>query len=454
MIVDPETGMPVSLSSTAQNLDPSSTTGALGIDLAQSQGIRSGPLLGVLEHLPSASSTSGWNAIRGGNTIMRGGYSRLGMAGREGVGQSIRQGVAGFGTNPRGFSRFASSANIDPFPYDGGKATYSPFNVLSKSANWATNKAVSTAFSGSGGMVNRALSGTRGLKYASRAVDSGILDFELANRGYKQEFWSKGMLARGNAASRLYARGGSATGSLIGNVDSFLGSTNKGLQAAARQAGWVGPGGSATSSQLADLTLGSARGTISQYVGGYARGAKFGALSSADADVLLKGGSKAFVRGAESAAARLSAHGLENVGGRLVGKAGTSMAGKIGARAGMSALAEAGATRAGAKLAVTLGSRAALGAIPVAGQIAMAAWMAYDVAQMGISAMTGAADFVKDAGKSMKGSIDKPVMGMGYQDTTVAATSRARGVQAIANSRLNARSVLGSEGAMLASHFG
>jgi hypothetical protein len=73
---------------------------------------------------------------------------------------------------------------------------------------------------------------------------------------------------------------------------------------------------------------------------------------------------------------------------------------------------------------------------------------------MGGEVVKSGINLAKDAVKSMKGSIDKPSFGMGYKDNEVAATSRARGVMAIQNSRLNARSALGSEGAMMASHFG
>lgn len=59
-----------------------------------------------------------------------------------------------------------------------------------------------------------------------------------------------------------------------------------------------------------------------------------------------------------------------------------------------------------------------------------------------------------EAGQSIVGSIDKPLMGMGYKDNSVAATSRQRGVMAIQNSQLNARSILGSEAAGLHAHFG
>lgn len=63
-------------------------------------------------------------------------------------------------------------------------------------------------------------------------------------------------------------------------------------------------------------------------------------------------------------------------------------------------------------------------------------------------------NFAKEAFISMQGTINKPLFGTGYVDNEVAASSRARGVMAIQNSRLNARSLLGSEASMMAAHFG
>ena len=78
----------------------------------------------------------------------------------------------------------------------------------------------------------------------------------------------------------------------------------------------------------------------------------------------------------------------------------------------------------------------------------------YDIGKgIGKVAVAGA-NFAKDALKSMQGSISKPMFGTGFKDNEVAATSRARGVMAIQNSRLNARSLLGSEASMMAAHFG
>ena len=80
--------------------------------------------------------------------------------------------------------------------------------------------------------------------------------------------------------------------------------------------------------------------------------------------------------------------------------------------------------------------------------------LAYDVGKGVGKLMMGGVNTAKDAVKSFQGSINKPLFGAGFKDNEVAATSRARGVMAIQNSRLNARSMLGSESSMLAAHFG
>jgi hypothetical protein len=105
----------------------------------------------------------------------------------------------------------------------------------------------------------------------------------------------------------------------------------------------------------------------------------------------------------------------------------------------------------GAKL---VGARVGVAALNFANPILTAAAV-YDISKMAATAVIGGgARFARDAMKSMQGSINKPAFGMGYVDNEVAATSRARGVAAIQNSRLNARSALGSEAGMIASHFG
>ena len=130
--------------------------------------------------------------------------------------------------------------------------------------------------------------------------------------------------------------------------------------------------------------------------------------------------------------------------------------GRFGVRslAGLSKSALASGQRAvGAKLAAATGARALGLAMPGLNVIGTAS-LVYDLTKLGAMGIVSAGNFAKDAVKSMQGSLHKPLFGMGFQDNEVSATSRARGVMAIQNSRLNARSMLGSEASMMAAHFG
>jgi hypothetical protein len=130
------------------------------------------------------------------------------------------------------------------------------------------------------------------------------------------------------------------------------------------------------------------------------------------------------------------------------GQGGAKMVG-MAAQYARSGGSRAVAAKMGAMGAARIGG-AALGPLNVlaTGQLM------YDIGK-GIGKMAvGGINFAKDAMKSMQGTINKPMFGTGFKDNEVAATSRARGVMAIQNSRLNARSLLGSEASMMAAHFG
>lgn len=108
----------------------------------------------------------------------------------------------------------------------------------------------------------------------------------------------------------------------------------------------------------------------------------------------------------------------------------------------------------GAALRRMVLSRGFEGAMRFANPIMTASFI-YDMTKMASTAIIGGgARLARDAVKSMQGSINKPSFGMGFVDNEVAATSRARGVMAIQNSRLNARSTLGAEASMMSAHFG
>jgi hypothetical protein len=84
----------------------------------------------------------------------------------------------------------------------------------------------------------------------------------------------------------------------------------------------------------------------------------------------------------------------------------------------------------------------------------MTASLVYDLGKMAGEVVKSGINLARDAGKSLQGTIAKPMFGMGYKDTEAAATSRSRGVMAIQNSRLNMRSLLGNEASMMASYYG
>lgn len=119
----------------------------------------------------------------------------------------------------------------------------------------------------------------------------------------------------------------------------------------------------------------------------------------------------------------------------------------LGTRGAMTAVKHGGA-----RVGLAVAGEAALAAVPGLNLI-FAADMAYQLAKLGGLAVKAGINFGKDAMKSMQGDMNSGMFGT-YKDDEVRATSRARGVAAIQNSRLNARSLLGSEGAMMASHFG
>jgi hypothetical protein len=215
----------------------------------------------------------------------------------------------------------------------------------------------------------------------------------------------------------------------------------------------AGMGGTSAVSAADRAAVAATKGTVAQ-------GAMRLAASTGD-DLLrfagttgARGYGKAIMGSARAAVGDFAVQGGERAAAKAV--LGVTV------REGAESVAKKAAVRAGAGLAAKVGVRvgatfASGPAAPVVGAL-MAAWTAYDIAKIGMTlgkaGVQGVANTARDSIKSFKGSIEKPIFGMGYKDTEVAMTSRARGVAAIQNSRLNARSMLGSEAGMMASHFG
>lgn len=197
-------------------------------------------------------------------------------------------------------------------------------------------------------------------------------------------------------------------------------------------------------------------GQYTQYLGGYFQGAKgFGAAGGFTSKFAQEGAEKAASHMAQGLTRAFGAEGFTAASGAKY--AGVEGAEKLLAKGLFKEMGAKGisqlAMKGGSKAALAVGARAVGLAIPGV-QVVMAAKMVYDLGKMAGEVIKGGINLAKDAGKSLKGSIEKSTFGLGYKDTEVAATSRARGVMAIQNSRLNARSLLGGEASMMAAHYG
>lgn len=194
-----------------------------------------------------------------------------------------------------------------------------------------------------------------------------------------------------------------------------------------------------------DLIASSLSGTTTGFMAGFARGSLgYGQFTTGAAREGARMAEKKFVTAFGRAGLGTRSMAYEALSpGNLLKTLRASESGIIKGLAGIAAKGGGGA----------LAARGLSLAIPGLNVLATAS-LVYDLGKMGGELIKSGINFARDANKSLQGSIAKPAFGMGYRDTEAAATSRARGVQAIQNSRLNARSMLGSEGAMMAAHYG
>jgi hypothetical protein len=470
----------------------------------------------MMEHMPGLTASLLFASHRGSNTVMRGGFmddrrrgpGKLGGFARGSTqltqptssayyGSSARrtrlaaaagtsEGKMAFGkgarvnhitARPRALSRYNS---LSIFNASNNAATYSPFQFASRLAGsqLKKNKAFRDAFYGG-----------REIPKEEQVLQRGMLSMAIAGR--KTDMLEKKALDGSSRAAAKVARAQEQVKRLAAMNNPLTvipGTTNLQAGAAVRQAiglnaevggrRIIGMSGMTATERLAlGRAAAPAVSTNISYKGlgvtgverGLAGGAQVGLTGNLMASAGANAGSRAFMGYARGALGNIGAGGL--TGEALTGaqKAVSHMdtaIQKIGLQGpgygqrtlsqgafktlGVQNTLKAAATKEGA---MVLGTRTAMMAIPGLNLLATAS-LVYDLGKMGGELIKSGANLAKDAVKSMKGSIDKPVFGMGYKDNEISATSRSRGVMAIQNSRLNARSMLGSEGGMMAAHFG
>lgn len=460
----------------------------------------------LIETMPGITASIGFSTMRGSNTLLRGGYmdnaSRLGkgvdarraakfrvMRGGALSDPGAKQFVGGAARNARlasltGDARktpFLKSSRLNNFSLRPRNLTgYHSLSVYADPSHGAYTPFAASHFLGKTKLGAKILKGMDiTLKEGETAFGPGMLSGIsagrrvdlLERRAQKGSTRAAKKLAKSDRALNMLGnmnnvpgleRGGGQFGRVIpkslnqGVVlqpgKSLATSAFTGVPAQAGAAGQVGVRGNMYANALA--------GAGTSFAAGYARGSL--GLGGLIGDGELKGRAKKGAERAEKAfgnafAKAFGDDGLE-VGGKLIkgsdaaidflrstGAKGEKFFRPLGAIA-TKRLASAGA---GGMLA----TRAAAMALPGI-QLVAAASFIYDIGRMGGEVIKSGINLAKDANKSLQGSISKPTFGMGYKDTEAAATSRSRGVQAIQNSRLNARSSLGTEGAMMAAHYG
>lgn len=351
--------------------------------------------------MPPAWATTGWNLGRVSRTMRAAGRT----GGRGGILEGINQTA-----NPRYLRRLRRAANIDPTAYGAEAKIYSPFNFLSSTGNFLFSKR-DTNVPLVGKRANSLISKASGSLSGKLGLQEGDIPFSPGTLGRIM-----GMNDIANMSSRSFAKN---KASMLANVGDLM---NAAPEAFAYGDDIVGR--YAMASRFGS-TIG---GKISGKAAGYIHGA------SAYKEAAKMGGKDAL-------------RNFASEGRQLIHAAGKETSGffREGFDIGLKAAEEG-------KFLAKVSPYAA----PALRGINVASWilLAHDAA-LGVGKVVGAATKgIIETGKSTMGSINKPIMGMGFKDNTVAATSRQRGVMAIQNSQLNARSILGSEGAMMAAHFG
>lgn len=370
-------------------------------------------VMDMLNASPGLTTTTLWNMGRVKNTVVGGGTSgRIARAtfGRDyyagrGTGGMLRGGLTQT-LGPRHYRRLTRAANIDPTYYGKGSKIYSPFNVLSSAGNTLFNQtnrikklpAIGESLAGQMGRLTGEAPLNRGERMFSPGTLGRMRTFDAVSRMSERSFQAKAFNITG-AIKDINPTVHRAFTPKLANYLMSESSNDIGARFAYR-------------SGLGETITGRVSGRVAGYIQGAEAASRGGEALVGARSTLLEGSS--FAQGVEKG---------------ILGFTEKSTLGRI---------AGSGAISTGLRYA----------------NVAGWAMLAHDVASMGGKLIGKGIDLSIEAAQSVKGDLDKPLMGMGFKDNTVAATSRQRGVMAIQNSRLNMRSYLGSEAASMHAHFG
>jgi len=455
----------------------------------------------MMGNLPGIATGIAFNAKRGANTIMSGGgflddatlfanrratrYGafRKGMRGIESADVMSGKSLLQYGPTKRSMMNSAGKMR-DPW-FRGARIN----NATARPRAFRRMHSLSVFSEGESGLYSHA-GGVRGLgkarfgplgKMADNlgvGADEALLGpglFSAISAGRRIDKIEKRVLAGGRGSRQLAKVDRSimrlasmnnpgmissvGPGGMIGPVEPYV----KGLSGAVSGEGLGAIG------VRGNLLASAMPGKGTQFMAGYVRGAAgFGPAKMAAGLDAASVQEKYIAQGLASKATQLGAKTAIRdtaaaLGEGITTKSGTLLKGMEGARTllniegkgivrelGIKGAMQFASSGQGAKVLATRGLYASSKALPVIGQ----AMLVYDLAKMGGEIIKSGINLARDAEKSLQGSFSKSTFGMGYRDSEAAATSRSRGVMAIQNSRLNARSALGTEAGMMSAHFG
>lgn len=390
----------------------------------------------VMDTIPGIGVAAAIKTSRGGSTLIHGGRAdRAGTAARFldlGADKSraglFKGGLSNLYYRPGNLRTVATRGYFGMSP-QAGATQYNPF--------WSSSVAnvIPRAITGKGGAnwFNTLLGGNR------PGAEKRLAGFVDEDTG---EMFSRGFASRVSASARI---GAMSQARFAGSADDIL----YGLRGMYSEVGSGLQFSKFSQTTASQLTGVSGAGPLSARMGSWINASQ--AHITGDTFRVLLETQKAGGRGSRAAGAALEAGKRANRA-RSVAGVGT---GKVGvfdslARAAQYAGKGSGAAAgANLKLASAAAARISSRFIPYVG------WglLAYDVGKF-----TGkTAARTVSTGFAAVGSYTAPmrtgIMQQAFTDNEVTRTSRARGVQMIQNSRLNARSVLGNEAASMAAYF-
>lgn len=386
---------------------------------------------GMMENIPGITVSAGFFAGRASRTILRGSRTRKMFGLRKFTEADLAKRIHPVFLNPFSWGRYphVEMYSANPFAFGGEKGgPHTPFGTA-QLVNSGYRKL---------GRVPKFLAGEEGAPlltpgYSGILAASGKISGRMVN--------SEGMMALSSRQANNIAR------FLYQNEKVEFSTLNRILPGFGAKGGMV----NVNKNTLMQAMLGSGSGTLTGHIGGFISGSMAGANGSIASE--LEGiVNEPFKRGFNLATkwAGETQGGVRATYNKAIEKAGEEGVEKIaksrimGTVLGKSAMLKFGAM---APKIASVGS----GASTVA--------FVYQLAKMGGQlanklVIKPALNLTRDSIHSYIGTLDKPIMGMGFRDTEATATMRQRGVMAIQNSRLNARSILGNEAGMVYSHFG